>query len=55
MITSTIQQGDDGDFFIAIPDDIIDELGLKPGDDLLWEIDEPAGGFRQPTVTLRKA
>lgn len=55
MITSVIQQNDDGDFFITIPDEIIEELDLKPGDDLVWEVEHPTGGFRHPSVILRKA
>lgn len=55
MLTSIIQQDDDGEFFITIPDEIVEELGLKPGDDLIWEIESPADGFRNPSVILRKA
>lgn len=55
MHTAVIQTDEDGEFFIVIPDDIASELDLKPGDDLVWELDSPAGGFRQPSVIVRKA
>lgn len=55
MSTAVIQQDSDGEFFIVIPEDIAEELDFKPGDDLVWEVDSPAGGFRHPTVTVRKA
>lgn len=55
MSTAVIQQDGDGEFFIVIPDDIAADMDLKPGDDIVWEIDSPADGFRHPTVTVRKA
>ena len=54
MSTAVIQQDSDGELFIVLPDDISAELDLKPGDDIVWEIDSPSGGFRHPTVTVRK-
>ena len=54
MTTAVIQQDADGEFFIVLPDDIAEELDLKPGDDIVWEIDSPAGGHRLPSVTIRK-
>lgn len=55
MSTAVIQQDDDGEFFIVLPDDIAAELDLKPGDEVVWEIDSPAEGFRHPSVSMRKA
>lgn len=54
MATAVIQQGDDGECFIVLPDDIAEELDLKEGDTMVWEIDFPAGGHVQPSVTVRK-
>ena len=37
--TTVVEQDDNGDFIITIPDPIIEELGWLPGDEIEWEID----------------
>lgn len=37
-----IQEADDGDLFIELPDDLIDTLGWRVGDVLDWRIKDEA-------------
>jgi len=37
-----IQEADNGDFFIELPDDLIDTLGWRVGDVLDWRIKDEA-------------
>jgi len=38
MITTVQEDPESGELFIEIPQDLLDELGWKIGDDLQWDI-----------------
>ena len=44
--TITLQETPEGDLFIEIPQEILDQLGLIEGDLLRYELDETLSGFR---------
>lgn len=48
MHTAVIQQNEEGEHFIVLPDEIVQALDLKVGDTLEWEIHESY-------ITVRKA
>ena len=46
--TAYVQQDGD-DLILPLPDELMDQMGWKTGEILVWEIDEESG-----TITLRK-
>lgn len=53
MTIAVIERDTEGELFIALPQDVVDELGLNLGDDVVWDIEYPAGGSN-PSVIIRK-
>jgi bifunctional DNA-binding transcriptional regulator/antitoxin component of YhaV-PrlF toxin-antitoxin module len=37
MVTVTVQEDENGDAFIVLPDEILEEAGLKEGDTVVWK------------------
>jgi bifunctional DNA-binding transcriptional regulator/antitoxin component of YhaV-PrlF toxin-antitoxin module len=46
--TIPVEEDEHGELFITLPDELLEESGLKPGDDVEW-IDNSDGSF-----TLKK-